>query len=330
MPDNDSQAGADLVSFAERKLSGAIGAASARVMIASVVKGEEISLEGVMKILDETSQVIEYSHRLEEKSRELVLTTSELKAANRRLQELDRLKDEFVSTVTHELRTPLTSVRAFSEILRDNPELELAERQKFLAIIVKESERLTRLINQVLDLAKIESGNIEWTEECVDLAALIDEALNALGQLFRDKAINLQKTLPPKPAVVRADRDRLIQVLINLLSNAVKFCEPGTGVVAIRLKIMGEKVRVEVADNGPGIDTDEQERIFDKFHQLKGLHGEKPRGSGLGLTICHRIISHHQGRIWIESSPGAGATFIFELALAVDDECQGTAAGEGA
>ncbi|MHB8811630.1 MAG: histidine kinase dimerization/phospho-acceptor domain-containing protein, partial [Desulfobulbaceae bacterium] len=188
---SSAQADAGLVRFAERKLAGAIGAASARVMISSVVKGEEISLAGVMKILDEASQVIEYSHRLEEKSRELVEATAELKAANRRLEELDRLKDEFVSTVTHELRTPLTSVRAFSEILRDNPALPLAERQKFLEIIVKESERLTRLINQVLDLAKIESGSVEWTMTRVNLNEAIEEALNSLSQLFHDNAIRL-------------------------------------------------------------------------------------------------------------------------------------------
>ncbi|HER62983.1 MAG TPA: histidine kinase, partial [Desulfobacteraceae bacterium] len=166
----NAQAEANLVGFAERKLAGAIGAASARVMISSVVQGGEIGIEGLMEILDETSQVIEYSHRLEEKSRELEIATAELRAANRRLTELDRLKDEFVSTVTHELRTPLTSVRSFSEILRDNPSLPREERQQFLDIIVKESERLTRLINQVLDLAKMESGSVTWTRECVELA----------------------------------------------------------------------------------------------------------------------------------------------------------------
>ncbi len=113
-----------------------------------------------------------------------------------------------------------------------------------------------------------------------------------------------------------ADRDRLIQVVINLMSNAVKFCEPGTGLVSIRLSSFNETARVEVIDNGPGIHPNEQKRIFEKFHQLKGLRDEKPSGSGLGLPICHRIIKHHGGRIWVESVPGAGAKFIFELALA--------------
>lgn len=313
---SDPQADANLVGFAERKLAGAIGAASARVMISSVVQGEEISIKGLMDILDETSQVLEYSHRLEEKSRELVKATAELRAANRRLKELDRMKDEFVSTVTHELRTPLTSVRSFSEILRDNPFLPQEERQQFLDIIVKESERLTRLINQVLDLAKMESGSVVWTLDRVELNEVIEEASSSISRLFHENSIQLKKILPPEPVHVMADRDRLIQVAINLMSNAVKFCEPGTGLVTVCLSTLAGKARVEVIDNGPGIHPDEQERIFEKFHQLKGLRDEKPRGSGLGLTICDRIIKHHNGRIWVESKPGAGARFIFELALA--------------
>jgi Na+/proline symporter/nitrogen-specific signal transduction histidine kinase len=313
--ESNAQAEAKLVSFTERKLAGAIGAASARVMISSVVQGEEISIEGLMDILDETSQVIEYSHRLEEKSHELEKATAELRAANKRLTELDRMKDEFVSTVTHELRTPLTSVRSFSEILRDNPSLALEERQQFLDIIVKESERLTRLINQVLDLAKMESGSAVWTQECVELNEVLEESASSISQLFQEYSIQLEKIIPAESVYVMADRDRLIQVAINLISNAVKFCEPETGLVSIRLSTHAGKARVEVIDNGPGIHPEEQKRIFEKFHQLKGLRDEKPSGSGLGLTICNRIIEHHGGHIWVESIPGAGAKFIFELAL---------------
>jgi len=316
-------ADSDLVRFIERKLAGTIGAASARVMISSVVKGEEISLDGVMKILDETSQVIGYSRRLEEKSRQLESATTELRAANRRLTELDRLKDDFVSTVTHELRTPLTSIRAFSEILRDNPALEPEEHQKFLDIIVKESERLTRLINQVLDLAKIESENAEWTTERVHLNEVIDEALSSISQLFNENAIELKRNVPVEPIFVMADRDRLIQVVINLLSNAAKFCDPEQGQVTVHLKSHHGKARVAVADNGQGIRPDEQERIFGKFHQLKGLRDEKPKGSGLGLTICHRIINYHGGNIWVESTTESGANFIFELPLVESNEAPG-------
>ncbi len=309
----EMQADAELVEFAERLLSGAIGAASARVMVSSVVEGEEISPEGVMKIIDETSQVLEYSHQLEEKSIELEAATQELQEANRRLKELDRLKDEFVSTVSHELRTPLTAVRAFSEILHDNADLEPEERQKYLDIIVKETERLTRLINDVLDLAKIESGRADWFMENIDLTKVLREAVAATSQLFHEKSVTIVEMLPTYPVQVFADRDRIIQVVINLLSNAAKFSPPGKGRVAVRLYFKERDIRVEVADNGPGIQPEDQLKIFEKFKQITDLRNGKPKGTGLGLAICRRIIEYHNGSIWVESLPAEGAKFTFSL-----------------
>ncbi len=307
------QADAELVEFAERLLSGAIGAASARVMVSSVVEGEEISPEGVMKIIDETSQVLEYSHQLEEKSIELEAATKELQEANRRLKELDRLKDEFVSTVSHELRTPLTSVRAFSEILHDNADMRQEERQKYLDIMVKETERLTRLINEVLDLAKIESGRADWYMENINLTEVLEEAVAATSQLFRERSVAIIELLPTFPVTVFADRDRITQVVINLLSNAAKFSPPEKGRVTVRLYFKEKEIRVEVADNGPGIQLDEQEKIFEKFKQITDLRNGKPKGTGLGLAICRRIIEYHNGSIWVESVPGQGSKFIFSL-----------------
>jgi Na+/proline symporter/nitrogen-specific signal transduction histidine kinase len=309
----DMQADAELVEFAERLLSGAIGAASARVMVSSVVEGEEISPEGVMKIIDETSQVLEYSHQLEEKSIELEAATRELQEANRRLKELDRLKDEFVSTVSHELRTPLTSVRAFSEILHDHPDMGQEERQKYLDIMVKETERLTRLINEVLDLAKIESGRADWFMESIDLTEVLREAVASTSQIFREKSITVVEMVPTWPITVFADKDRIMQVAINLLSNAAKFSPTDTGTVTVRLYFKDREVRVEVADNGPGIHPDEQIKIFEKFKQITDFRDGKPTGTGLGLAICRRIIEYHNGSIWVESAPGEGAKFIFSL-----------------
>ncbi|MBW2484671.1 MAG: histidine kinase [Deltaproteobacteria bacterium] len=307
------QADAELVEFAERLLSGAIGAASARVMVSSIVEGEEISPEGVMKIIDEASQVLEYSHQLEEKSIELEAATKELQEANLRLKELDRLKDEFVSTVSHELRTPLTSVRAFSEILHDNPEMNAQERQKYLDIMVKETERLTRLINEVLDLAKIESGRADWYMENIDLTVVLREAVEATSQLFRENSVAIVEMTPTFPITVFADRDRIIQVVINLLSNAAKFSPPHKGKVTVRLYFKKREIRVEVADNGPGIKPEEQQKIFEKFKQITDLRNGKPKGTGLGLAICRRIIEYHNGSIWVESMPGEGSKFIFSL-----------------
>jgi signal transduction histidine kinase len=313
------EADASLVEFAERQMSGAIGAASARVMVSSIVKGEAVSLDEVMQILDETSQVIEYSHRLEEKSQELEAATRELQKANTRLKEFDRLKDEFVSTVSHELRTPLTSVRAFSEILHDNPAMSSEERQKFLAIIVKETARLTRLTNQVLDLAKLDSGKAEWLMSKVKVSEIIGEALDSVSQLFYEKRIALEKKIPEMPVWIWADRDRIIRVLINLLSNAVKFCEAEKGRVQVLLHVKKKEILVEVVDNGPGIPAEEQQRIFEKFHQLGDVHKGKPGGSGLGLAICQRIVKHHGGRIWVDSMVGKGATFAFTLPRLLGD-----------
>jgi len=309
----DTQADAELVEFAERLLSGAIGAASARVMVSSIVEGEEISPEGVMKIIDETSQVLEYSHQLEEKSIELEAATMELQEANKRLKELDRLKDEFVSTVSHELRTPLTSVRAFSEILHDNADMGQEERQKYLDIMVKETERLTRLINEVLDLAKIESGRADWHMENIDLTEALKEAVAATSQLFYEKSVAIVEMIPTFPIRVFADRDRIIQVVINLMSNAAKFSPQGEGRVIVRLYFKEREIRVEVADNGPGIHPDEQQKIFEKFKQITDLRNGKPKGTGLGLAICRRIIDYHNGKIWVESTPGEGSKFIFSL-----------------
>jgi signal transduction histidine kinase/Na+/proline symporter len=314
-PTEALEADAELVHFIETQLAGAIGAASARIMVASVVKEEALSIDEVMGMLDEASQVIVYSRQLEQKSRELETATAGLKAANDRLKELDRLKDDFVSTVSHELRTPLTSIRAFSEILHDNPGLDVAERGKFLGIIIKESERLTRLINQILDLAKIEAGSADWNITEFDLKEAIQESVDATGQLFREKNAELELHLPDVVQQVHADRDRVIQVMINLLSNAAKFCDNRRGWSAVYLTARSDALRVDVRDNGPGISPQDQALIFEKFRQAGDTMTAKPHGTGLGLPICQHIITHLGGKLWVESEPGKGATFSFTLPL---------------
>jgi len=302
-------ADAETVRLAERLLAGAIGSASARVMVASVAHEEPIGTEEVMRILDETSQVIEYSHRLEQQSRALQATTAELRRANERLRELDRLKDDFVSTVSHELRTPLTSIRSFSEILLDNPALDQGRRQEFLRIIVTESERLTRLINDMLDLAKIEAGKLEWHMTRVRASEVAAEAAAALGQLFRDKRVELEIELSDGALTILADRDRLFQVVVNLLSNAVKFSPSGTGRVSLAVEADTDGIRLSVADNGPGIAPDHREAIFERFRQVGDMLTAKPEGSGLGLAISRMIVEHFGGRAWVEDAPSGGAIF---------------------
>ena len=310
----DLPADAETVRFAETLLAGAIGSASARVMVASVTTEEPLGLDEVLDILDEASQIRAYSRELEEKSLELERASRELRQANEQLKEIDRLKDDFMSSVTHELRTPLASIRAFSEILYDDPEVELEQRRRFLGIIVSETERHSRLVNQVLDLAKIESGHADWLAEQVDLAQLIKEANEATEQLFKERGVQVACDLPDLPCVVNVDRDRVMQVLLNLLSNAVKFAPRDGGLVKVRLSVGSESCRVSVADNGPGIAEQYQPYIFDKFRQGSG-GSEKPVGTGLGLAISRRIVEHLGGRIWLDGTAEKGATFTVELPM---------------
>ncbi len=320
------QADPELVQHAERLLSGVMGAASARVAIASVVQEERLSMDEVLRLLDETSQVRAYSrqleHRtqqLEQKSRELEAATEELRAANERLQELDRLKDDFISTVTHELRTPLTSIRAFAEILHDNPDLDVDRRIHFLGIVLKESERLTRLINQVLDLAKLEAGAAEWSTTEVDMRALVSEAVKASSGMAEEKGVQLTMMLDDAPpTLVRVDRDRIMQVMLNLLSNAVKFSPAGQGEVHVSTECNDGWLTVHVTDNGIGVTPEDQKIIFDKFRQGGDHRLGKPQGTGLGLPISAQIVAHFGGRLWVESEPGKGARFSFMLPLPTD------------
>ncbi|MES9813976.1 MAG: ATP-binding protein [Candidatus Thiodiazotropha sp.] len=305
-------ADAETVYFAETLLAGAIGSASARVMVSSVTTEETLGMDEVLNILDEASQIRAYSKELERKSHQLEKATRELKEANERLQELDRLKDDFMSSVTHELRTPLASIRAFSEILNDDPDIALDERRRFLGIIVNETKRLSRLVNQVLDLAKIESGRADWNAEDVDLLAIVEEAISSTEQLFADHGTRVIRVLPDHACVVTGDRDRLMQVLLNLLSNAQKFVPERTGEVTVRLQSKRDRYEVSVSDNGPGIAAKELPNIFEKFRQA-GSASNKPIGTGLGLPISKKIVEHLGGTIWAESTNENGAIFTFAL-----------------
>jgi Na+/proline symporter/nitrogen-specific signal transduction histidine kinase len=307
----DIPADARLVQFVETQLAGAIGSASARIMVASVVEEEALDLDDVMRILDEASQLRAYSHALEEKSRSLERATRELQAANEQLKSLDRMKDDFMSSVTHELRTPLTSIRALSELMRDDPGMDLAQRQHFMTLIVSEAERLSRLVNQVLDMAKIEAGHAEWHNSPVDMPELLSQALQTMQETFRERGVRLRLDVQPTPTVM-ADTDRITQVVINLLSNAVKFAPRQTGVVDVRLRAAQGGVMVEVQDNGPGISPDQQDMVFEKFRQV-GDEAYRPGGTGLGLPISRQIVEHFGGRMWLTSTLGQGACLAFYL-----------------
>ncbi|MBL8312722.1 MAG: histidine kinase [Rubrivivax sp.] len=286
-----AQADAALVQFAETQLAGAIGSASARVMVASVVEEEALDLDDVVRIVEEAS---------------------ELRHLNEQLKSLDRLKDDFMSSVTHELRTPLTSIRALSELMRDDPEMGPEQRQEFLGLVVAETERLSRLVNQVLDMAKIESGHADWLSADVDLGALLEQAVLTTTELFRERGAQVHLHKPAQVPTLRADPDRLLQVVLNLLSNAAKFVPREGGRVDVRLLVQPRGLTVEVQDNGPGVPAAQRSLIFEKFRQ-GGDASHRPQGTGLGLPISRQIVEHFGGRMELRPDAGQGACFAFTL-----------------
>ena len=299
------QPDAALVQFVETQLAGAIGSASARIMVASVVQEEALGHDDVMRILDEASQLRAYSHELEQVS-------AELKRANEQLKSLDRLKDDFMSSVTHELRTPLTSIRALTELMRDDAEMPAEQRQEFLGIVVAETERLSRLVNQVLDMAKIESGHAEWHNSDIDPRALLQHAVQTTAEMFRERGAQVDLRMPEQVPTLRADADRLMQVLLNLLSNAAKFLPPQGGRVLLRLEHDAAGLTVSVQDNGPGVPAEQRALIFEKFRQ-GGDALNRPQGTGLGLPISRQIVEHFGGRMWLRDDSEQGACFCFTL-----------------
>ncbi|MCE0731689.1 sensor histidine kinase [Halomonas sp. G15] len=316
------------IARAEQALSGALGNASARVLINSVVRGEALDLESILSILDTTSETLEINRRLEQKSSELAQASEELRAANERLRELDRLKDEFVAMVSHELRTPLTSIRAFAEILRDSGELPEEKRLHFLDVVVKESQRLSRLIEEILDLARLESGRLTLNPQRLDLVALARHSVDAVHHMQEDRGVALEVAIELEEAPVIGDPDRLEQVIINLLDNAGKFANEARPRVRLSLVRHKTHYRLAVEDNGPGIDEQERERVFEKFHQIQrpeeapDKRRGRPRGSGLGLPISRGIVAHLGGRLWVEEAPHlGGACLVMELPEAPPATC---------
>jgi signal transduction histidine kinase len=182
-----------------------------------------------------------------------------------------------------------------------------------LGIIVTETERLSRLVNQVLDMAKIESGHAEWHNTAVDMRELLEQAASGMAEVLRERGITLTLDLPDRGAPLQADADRITQVVLNLLSNAAKYAPAGRGQVQVTLSDTPAGVQVLVQDNGPGIPAEQQAMVFERFRQVSGDDHYRPGGTGLGLPISRQIVEHFGGRIWLRSEPGQGACFGFSL-----------------
>lgn len=250
----------------------------------------------------------------------------EAKEAKAKAEDANEAKSAFLSTVSHELRTPLTSVLGFAKIIRKRledkifPAVDVSDQKikrtmkqvsENLDVVVSEGERLTNLINDVLDLAKIESGKMEWNMRPIFLQDVIHRGIAATSTLFEQKGLKLKKNIPEDLPIVKADEDKLIQVVINLLSNAVKFTKKGT--VSVEAYQDKGQLIFEVQDTGIGVAEEDKHKIFERFRQAGDTLTDKPQGTGLGLPICREIIEHHGGIIWMKSEFNVGSTFFFSI-----------------
>lgn len=313
LPQDTQMADARLINFSEKLLTGSIGSASAKILIASVVKEEEVSLVEVLKILEESKETIANNKLLKDKSAELLQISNQLKLANQELVQKDQQKDEFLDTVAHELKTPITGIRAATEVLLDDDDDMPKElRQRFLENMLNDSDRLSRLIHNILDFEKLSTGRSDLNLGKHYIRETIKKALDSLSQLAANKNIKLWCT-NKSDYYLKYDEDRVLQVLTNLISNALKFTESGKGSIYVQYKYDNGYLEVQVSDNGKGIPHEDLPHVFDKFYQSKNQNIKKPLGSGLGLAISKQIIDNHGGKIWVENNVKRGTTFSFTL-----------------
>jgi PAS domain S-box-containing protein len=293
------------------------------------------TLEGIRKNLEASASLIRNAAGTPTGFRGIVRDATERKRAEEELErakhaaeEASRAKGAFLSTVSHELRTPLTSVLGFAKLIKRrlaetirpaaadaDPKVQRALQQiaDNIGIIVSEGERLTALINEVLDLAKIESGKVDWHMQAVAAGEIIQRAIAATSSLSEAKGLVIHTEIEPALPLAIADRDRMIQVVINLLSNAIKFTDQGS--IRCRARRTDGAIEVSVTDTGAGISPEDQPKVFERFVQVGDTLTNKPKGTGLGLPICKQIVEHHGGRLWVESEVGRGSTFAFTLPI---------------
>ena len=295
----------------ERELAASVGAATAHAMVSQLVGGASVSVQDLLAVADESAQMLEYSSQLEIKSRELTDTAAKLRRANDKLTQLSHQKDSFLSQISHELRTPMTSIRSFSEILRDAQGLGPEEKTRYASIIHSETIRLTRLLDDLLDLSVLENGEVSLNRQRGSLRDVLDQAVTT-ARAANTRAITIDRALAGEEVMLETDLDRLVQVFINLITNAQKYCVADDPKLSIRAHRRGQRIIVDLIDNGAGIDAASQELIFEKFSRLPGQGGE---GAGLGLAICREIIKRLQGDIsYLTEVSGTG--FRVELPLA--------------
>lgn len=282
----------EFVERLERDLAGSVGAATAHAMMEQMIGGSSVSVEDLIAVADEAAQILEYSNRLESKSQEQERTARALRAANDKLTALSIQKDAFLSQISHELRTPMTSIRSFSDILRDG-EMADNDHGRYAGIIHDEAVRLTRLLDDLLDLSVLENGQVELHKQTGSLSELLDRAVRAAG--LHDGVLSISRDRSTEGLALTTDLDRLAQVFINLISNARKYCDAKDPHLQISVIKDGERYAIDFIDNGSGIAAENQELIFEKFSRV--ADGSKAGGAGLGLAICREIMHRLGGEI---------------------------------
>ena len=309
--ETEDKADARLINFSEKLLTGSIGSASAKILLSSVSKETPISLIEVLKILEETKKTKANNKLLKEKSEELSVMTNQLREVNEELLKLDKQKDEFLDTVAHELKTPVTSIKAASELLEDES-MSYEYKKQFLQNISQDSDRLVVLINNILDLEKLSSNRTELDINNYNFNHTIDKAISGISHIANKKGTIIE-FLKKDSLQAQYDEDRIIQVLTNLLSNSIKFVDKDNGFIRVKLDHNEKEIQVSVEDNGRGIPSTENKYIFDQFYQSKNQNIKKPQGSGIGLTICKKIIEGHNGKIWVDKTYSSGARLLFTI-----------------
>lgn len=295
----------------ERVLAGSVGAASAHAMVARVAERQIVGMDALIDIADEAQRLIETSRALSEKSEELEETARQLTDANERLRQLDAQKDEFLSQVSHELRTPMTSIRSFSEILLDPGGVAPEDRDRFAGIINEESQRLTRLLDEILDMSRLEAGGFDLTLSPVDVGRAIASAAEAVSPLARNDGVRLQVANIASPVMALANEDRLRQALINLIGNAIKYNGASEPEVDVKAHLVDGGVRIDVSDNGGGVSRAEADSVFEKF--TRGDKSGRDRGAGLGLPISRAIMRAMGGDLIIEFRDDGSSYFQLRL-----------------
>ena len=278
----------------ETRLSGSVGAATAHAMISQLVGRATVTVEDLMAVASESAQLLEYSTQLEAREAELTRTAGALREANEKLTQLSLQKDAFLSQISHELRTPMTSIRAFSEILTEG-DLPPDQVMCYGKIIHDEAKRLTRLLDDLLDLSVLENGSVQLNLGLASLQGMIDTALTAARQTRPDREFLVIRDLPSEAIYLKTDADRLTQVFINLISNARKYCDAARPELRIVVRQRAGRVTVDFIDNGKGIPKDSQTLIFEKFARLTDAN--RAGGAGLGLAICREIMTNLGGAV---------------------------------